>query len=305
MPNAKILRIYLDEVPLARAEKGNFNLINRVRAAFEGRGFRVELRKNSEAERLKSATRRGYSLFHMDDPFHGRALTLRRAYYYPFWRIESSAKRWEWEIAQTPFDPDAIDPAEAAKFGDFWRKKLFGGIQNAGTSPGTVYIPLQGRLLEQRSFQSLSPVAMIEAVLRQDTERLIQVAFHPGETYLQEEIDAVRAVVDRQPRVTISSEPMARLLARCDYVATENSSVALAGYFFHKPAALFARIDFHHIAASVPHSTVQDALAAVPDLNPEYDRYLYWFLKQTTINGGSDQAEAQILHAVRHRGWDV
>ena len=59
MAVAKILRIYLDEVPLNRARKGNFVFINRVTEAFEGVGYRVELRKNSDAERLKSAARRG------------------------------------------------------------------------------------------------------------------------------------------------------------------------------------------------------------------------------------------------------
>ena len=95
MADAKILRIYLDETPLVRAQRGNFNLVNKIISVFEAHEYRVELKRNSAAERAKSATRRGYSLFHMDEPFHPRALTLRKAYYYPFWRIEDSAQRWE------------------------------------------------------------------------------------------------------------------------------------------------------------------------------------------------------------------
>ena len=273
MTIAKILRIYLDDISLARAKGGDFNLMNLIRRAFESRGFRVEFCKNSDAARLKSATRRGYSLFHMDEPFHPRALTLRKAYYYPFWRIEASAKRWEWEIAKTAFDPAAVDPAEAERFCRFWRKSLFGLTEPANAREGFVYVPLQGVLLEQRSFQTLSPLNMIATVLQHDPDRQVHAGLHPGETYLPEEIAALNALADANPRLTLTDAPMTDLLARCDYVATENSSVALAGYFHHKPAALFASIDFHHIAANVA------------DLGAN--------------------AEDRILDMVRRKGWQV
>jgi hypothetical protein len=100
MTQPQILRIYLDKEPRERALAGEFNIMTKIRSAFEGQGYRVEFVRNSEAERAKSENRRGYSLFHMDHPFHGRALTLRRVYFYPFWRIEASAKRWEWASAR-------------------------------------------------------------------------------------------------------------------------------------------------------------------------------------------------------------
>ncbi|MCG6901732.1 MAG: hypothetical protein LJE68_03540 [Rhodobacter sp.] len=304
MAGAKILRIYLDEVPFLRAERGNFNIINKIRAAFESRGFRVELKRNSDVERLKSATRRGYSLFHMDDPFHPRALTLRKAYFYPFWRIETSAKRWEWEIARTGFDAGKIDPIAARTFCDRWRRTLFPKAEPLAIS-GFVYVPLQGRLLEQRSFQSASPVDMIRQILLYEPARDVIAGLHPGEIYTPEETDTLNAMVDAMPRLHLSDAPMARLLAGCDYVVTENSSVALSGYFMHKPAVLFAKIDFHHIAANVESLGVQDAIGSAPQMRPEYDRYLFWFLKQTAINGGAPEVESQILDAVRRKGWDI
>ena len=55
-------------------------------------------------------------MFHMDNPVHPRALTMRRAYFYPFWRIEASAKRWEWQVASADFVPSCIDPDLASTF---------------------------------------------------------------------------------------------------------------------------------------------------------------------------------------------
>ena len=305
MADAKILRIYLDETPLVRAQRGNFNLVNKIISVFENHDYRVELKRNSAAERAKSATRNGYSLFHMDEPFHPRALTLRKAYYYPFWRIENSAKRWEWAVAKATFEPDSIANSEAVAFCDFWRRNLFKTFDDLNPNRGMVYIPLQGRLLEQRSFQTASPLAMIEQVLLHDRSRQVVVGLHPGETYVPEETEALNALVRKHARLQISSVPMEVLLTECDYVATENSSVALAGYFYHKPAVLFARIDFHHIAANVADLGTAEAIRAAPGLQPEYDKYLCWFLRHTAINGGSDKAEAQILDAVRQHGWNL
>ncbi|MCP3970054.1 MAG: hypothetical protein GY717_07015 [Rhodobacteraceae bacterium] len=303
MTEAKILRIYLDDIPRLTAERGNFNILNKIRAVFERHGFRVDLCRNTEAERLKSAARRGYSLFLMDEPFHPRALTMRKAYYYPFWRVEKTAKRWEFEIARTEFKPEEADPEEAARFCTIWRRNLFPDTQLGAPTDGTVYVPLQGRLLQHRSFQTMGPLDMIRAVLLHDPERDIVLSLHPGETYLPEELVALREITYANPRLRLSSEPMQTLLARCDYVATENSSVALSGFFLHKPAALFARIDFHHIAANVIDHGAEQAIPLAPDLRPDFDRYLHWFFKGTALNGGAPEVEDQVERLFRNHGW--
>ena len=127
MAEAKILRIYLDPDMRDMAQRGDFGFVSRVTRAFEGEGFRVELRKNSFEERAKSGARHGYSLFLMDDPFHEKALTMRRAYYYPFWRIEPTAKRWEFDVARKRFDPAEIDTDMANEWYRNWRRWLFKG----------------------------------------------------------------------------------------------------------------------------------------------------------------------------------
>jgi len=305
MAEAKILRIYLNDAPRSRAERGEFNIINKIRNAFEAHDFRVELRKNSNAERLKSATRRGYSLFHMDDPFHPRALTMRKAYFYPFWRIENSAKRWEWSIAKALFDPASVDEKIAKQFCDFWRSKLFKDLPGGNNTQGIVYIPLQGRILEQRSFQFASPVEMIKSVLVHDQVRDIVIGLHPAETYLPEELDTIKALIDTNPRLLLSKARTQDLLVACDYVVTENSSTAMFGFFLKKPAVLFAKIDFNHIAANVGDLGAEMAIRSAPDMNVDYDKYLCWFLRETAINGGSEIVEEQILKAVRRHGWQV
>lgn len=305
MANPRILRIYLEADELKRARDGGFPFMSHIKSAFEWADFRVEFMRNSEEQRLKSAARRGYSLFHMEDPFHNRALNLRRAYYYPFWRIENTASRWEFRVAQKYFDPGEIDTDIAQKWAANWRKWIFKGAAKEPERKGVVYVPLQGRLLTQRSFQTASPMAMIDAVLENDTNRAVILGLHPGEHYSDVEMKALEAKVDQNPRLSLQKGGMEEALRVCDYVVTQNSSAALSGFFFGKPAILFAKIDFHHIGLNVADLGVNEAFLRAPQHHPDYEKYLYWFIQQNAIKADEDDVEARIIDAVKELGWNV
>ena len=299
------LRIYLEKAEVQRARDGRFNLMNRIKSAFEWQGFQVEFVRDTPEQRLKSASRRGYSLFFMQDPFHDKALNLRRAYYYPFWRIENTAARWDFGVAKKVFDPGKTDPDVARQWADNWRKWLFRGKAAAPLCEGLVYVPLQGLLTEQRSFQEASPIEMIEMVLAHEPERRILLGLHPKETYSDEEKAALETILAKNSRVSKQIGGMEEALRVCDYVVTENSSAALSGFFFHKPAILFARIDFHHLGLNVADLGAAEAFRRVAGHRPEFDRYLHWFIAQNAIKADAEDADAQILAAVRRHGWQV
>lgn len=302
MKQAKILRIYLDEGTMIAARKGRMNFLNQIKEAMEGFGYRVEFRKDTDSERLKSAQRNGYSLFHMEDPFHNRALTFRRVYIYPFWQIESTAKRWEWEAATTKFDPATIKPEQGKWFANYWRNQIFDGEVET-TQGGYVFIPLQGRLLQQRSFQAATPIEMIKITLDQCAGRKVIASLHPNEYYSEEEKEALVRLSERNSRFSFVSGGSDELLKNCDYVVTQNSSMAFHGYFLHKPAVLFGQIDFHHIAAKTWEHGFEGAFQAVEEMQPEYDRYLFWFLHEMSINAGKNTVQQKIIDAFRRGGW--
>ncbi|WP_300518489.1 hypothetical protein [Aliiroseovarius sp.] len=305
MAQPKILRVYLDPIPLKQARNGEFGILTRIREALEPRGFRVEWRENSEVERLTSAARRGYALFLMDDPLHGRALTLRKAYYYPYWRIEATGQRWEFEVARKHFDPDETDPVQAQNWASNWRNWLFKqkGLEGV-TRDGPVYLPLQGRLMERRSFQTMSPMEMIRTV-QAATDKPILLGLHPGEDYSAAEREAVQKIADADPRVTLQTGGMIEALQCCDYVVTQNSTAALSGFFFHKPAVLFGQIDFHHQMLNVAELGRDRALSEVKSATPAFDQYLHWFIHQNSIKADVPDADQQIITALQKRGWDV
>ncbi len=300
-----MLRVFFHEHLVARAEAGKHNFTNRLRAAFDRVGVEVRLCRNTPAARALSAVQPGYALFHMDAPFHRNALTTRLVYAAPFWQIEASAKRWEWEVARAPFHPETVEPGEARQFQRRQAQAILGGDDTAREPGGFVYVPLQGMLRKHRSFQMCSPVEMIAQTLAHCGDRRVIAGLHPKESYSRGDLAALDALREGDRRLSVVTGQMAPLLRGCAYVVSQNSSVALFAGLVDKPAILFARIDFHHVALNVQDIGIAPAFAAIADHRPDFARYLYWFLKQNTLNAGAPEAEDQILAAVRRHGWQV
>ncbi|WP_341223871.1 hypothetical protein [Loktanella salsilacus] len=297
---------YLDPGLLKSARAGEHNFIGLIAKTLTDAGMRVFFQPNSDAARRASKDLPGYALFHMDDPTHPRALTLRRSYFYPFWQIESSARRWEWNVALTPFKPQDIDMAEAKRFFEFWRKRLYPQANAAPVTDGPVYVPLQGMIRQHRTFQSCSPLTMIANTAARFANNDIVVTLHPNEVYSDADHGALQDLAARYPNVAISDQDMVTCLNACQLVVTQNSSVALAGFFFRKPAVLFAQIDFHHIAGNVPRDGEDRAFATWRN-DAEYEAYLWWFLQHMSINAGRPPEEVteKIASVLWNHGWPV
>jgi hypothetical protein len=299
------IRLLYPPALLSRAMAGRHNFTNRMKSAFEGIGREVQLAPDTRTERLKTRFMRANSIVHAVQPVDARSLVMRRAYIGAFWRLEPTEERWEFDVAKAEFDPEGVDPDRATVFVERWQQELFGDAPGRARRAGFVYMPLQGLLLEQRGFQSMAPTQMIDAVCRKVTDRPIVATLHPSFTYSTQERAALDLLKDRHAHFAISKAPMSELLRDCDAVICQNSSVAFSGYFFRKPALLFARIDFHHIASNVTALGVDAAFDHMAANRPAFARYLLWFLKENAIGAGSDQAEDQILSAARRAGWDV
>ncbi len=294
-----VLHIYLHSPWREQAAAGGVNFFERLRAALPH--WRLEFHPDTESERLQ-AIGRGYGLFHMQEPVGGRILCLRKAYHFPFWRIEATNERWHFDVAKAEFDPAEVTADQAAAFHTRWRPKIF--RDGPVTKDGFVFIPLQGRIRDHRSFQSASPLAMIETVLKQDA-RPIRATLHPKESYSPADLAALDDLTARFPRFAVVQADTKDLLAGCDYVVTQNSGVALTGYFAGKQAVLFAGSDFHHIAGSVPRDGVATAFARAKGPAPDFAAYLWWFFKRHAINGGAPECEAQIKARLLRHGWPV
>ncbi|WP_199259636.1 hypothetical protein [Paracoccus binzhouensis] len=300
MSRVPVLRIYLEPPLLRSARAGGINFLNLLRTAVEGRGWQVEWQEAGPAARAAAPRRPGYALFHMQAPTHDRALTFRRAYHYPFWRIEDTQQRWRFAVALNRFDPAAVDAAPARDFAARLRARVLPGPEPRRGE--TVLVPLQGHIRRCRSFQTMSPVAMLKAVAA--TGRPVVATLHPKEKYDEADHAALARLTARHPNLRIGGDTM-RILRDCAFVATQNSAVAFDGYLLGKPAVLFGQIDFHHIGLNVAELGAETALARAESHAPDFARYLWWFLQEQAINASRPEAPDRILAAMRRGGWPI
>ncbi|MFB2595588.1 hypothetical protein ACEYYB_12150 [Paracoccus sp. p4-l81] len=304
MDDVRRLTIYLDDASLAQHQAGQHNFFARLTAALRARDWRVDALPATPETRAAAPDQPGYALFHMDEPTHDRALTCRRAYVGAFWRIEATGRRWDWPVAKAQFDPAAIDAAAAQGFARGWRKRLFDDPQVPPPSD-LVLIALQGRLDQQRSFQSTSPIAMIETTARHFPDRPLLATLHPNEVHTEAEHSALDQLATTFPNLRIRKGGSDAALRQAGLVVTQNSATAFRGFFLHRPALLFGEVDFHHIAASVPRDGLDRAVQAARQRRPSFDRYLFWFLRQQAINAHAPDTDDQIIAALSRHGWPV
>lgn len=294
------VRIYLEPPLCKSAQSGDHNFINLMAEVLKNARFWVEFCNISEIGSHPG----GYSISHMKEPPDQHGLIFRRVYHYPFWQIEKTNKRWNWEVAKAQFDPGLHAP-DAARFYEFWQQRLFGDAPKHTSADGFIYVPLQGLLTQHRSFQSCSPIEMIELCLEHDQRRKIIATLHPKERYSTGEIAKLDELQSKHTRLAIGTGDMVSHLQHCDYIVTQNSSAAFAGHFFGKPALLFGSIDFHHIAERVNMENLAVSFANVARLRPAYEKYIWWFWQQQSINAGRDTARDKIAARLRRFGWPI
>ncbi|MEM8631504.1 MAG: hypothetical protein AAGF74_09720 [Pseudomonadota bacterium] len=304
MSGGKTIHLYLDAGLLRRVAGGKQNFFAQLTGALEDLGHRVKLHRSTPWQRGAARFRQGFSLTHMESPTGPVGLTCRLAYAYPFWKIEKTAQRWKFDVAKAAFDPAAVDTDKAHAFVGRTRRREYRWMAARSDAPDLIYIALQGQLQKQRSFQSDSPLGMVRRTLAAFPDDPVRIGLHPKETYAPGELNALADLMEGHRTAQLAEESLEMLLPRTRLVVTENSSVAFKGFFMGIPAVTFARIDFHHIAASAEihaDAVFQTAL----DARPAYDKYLYWFLQEQAINAGRPDVRDRITARLRALGWDI
>jgi len=277
-------------------------MFNAIRTLGEHRDFEVRAaRVSSQARNSVGATER--TLTHMADPVGRNGLVFRRLYAGQFWQFDYMSARWNWAIAHAKFYPGRIDETQSSEFFNTWRDRLYPNADQHRADDGFIYMPLQGRLLQHRSFQVMSPIMMIRHTL-QNTAKPVIATLHPNEAYSDEEMAALHELQHKHPRFTIKQLSMERALATCSYVVTQNSSAAFHAMFWGKLSILFASIDFHHIGINVGTLGVQSAFEAVQTARPPFAAFLYWYWKLNAVDLEDPNHTHVLAQKLTSLGWD-
>ena len=301
MTAPRITRFYLTPPRIKKVRAGKDRFITRLSQVLCDAGFEIELHDTRSAR----SDYEGYSIFSTEPPNPERSVTIREAYHPSFQRIEVRKQRWLWDVAQARFDPAKIDQERAQKFYRHWQGRLFGDAARQTTRDGSVLIPLQGKLTQHRQFQACSPIDMISHTAERFADRRVLVTRHPREVYSPRDIAALQDLARQFPNIDVLDRPSFQIARTCDFVVTQNSSVAFFASFFGKPSILFGKIDFHHIALDVTQMPMQDAFQQIETHAPDYAAYIWWFWQRRAINLRKRSADDRIRARLRALGWPL
>jgi hypothetical protein len=301
METERTVTFHMEPELCQSAQAGQHNFIGKIVNVLTQAGLNVDYAPFGVRD---VPTGKGWTMSHIKTPVDSRGLCFRRVYHYPFWQIERSGERWSWDIAQSAYEPDPADAKKAAWFYDFWQKRLFGQAPKRTSKEGFIYVPLQGKISSHRPFQICSPLDMVEHCLTRTNKQVI-TTLHPNEHYDKAELSALKRLEKVHPQLSVQAGGMEDLLVRCDYIVTQNSSVAFNGYFFGKPALLFRKADFHHIAVQAKLDDLAAGFEAVQSWSPDYAAYVFWFWQKNSINAGRPEADDMIAARLRTLGWPV
>jgi len=253
MSATNTVRIFLEPSLRQSAEAGQHSFIAKLVSVLGRSQFGVEFRSHGDSAA-------DFSLSHMRPPVGDRGLVFRRVYHYPFWQIYQTAERWRWDTGTASFDPGTIDRTEAGKFFEFWQNRFWGDLPQQTRRDGYVYVPLQGRLLDKRSFQQSSPMEMIEHCLTNLHGKPVIAALHPKETYSVDELAALEALAGRHKMLEVQRGGMETLLQGCDCVVTQNSGRPIVRSSFESLRCFSEKLTFTTLLCVWIHPTSAQVL---------------------------------------------
>jgi hypothetical protein len=301
----KTIDFYLAPKVLDQMRRGDdHQFFGTAKDCLENLGHKVNMFSDTPINLLASAASPNYAMFHFKNANHQRAVDVRRTAIGPFYSIEKDPFRWNYRLVDTAFDPSNVPSQDANSFFRVWEKLVAQKVAN--TEPrGFVLVALQGKLLDHRRGQEMSPFEMLQATIAQETSRRILIKFHPKEKYTERELTAVWGLCN-VPRVQIYEGDLNKALQNCAYVVSQNSSVILKGLFYRKPSIIFADCEYHHPFQSLRKSaTLTSAFSSVLINQPAFEKFAYWYFQCNCINTSREWAGDMILQHLRDFGWKI
>lgn len=294
-----ILHLPEDDVTEALAGR-HLRLYRVIRDMAQVEGIALQIRPRARdltpATRLPPDDRFNDGNLHIVDDRSVQAegvLNCAVAYFWEFWHLDPKGTKAFSSIGDLPYDARAMPYARAVRFFDGQRAKLvearkskYGQKAEVSKLPeGALAVFFQGHFPLRQGATRFDDLAMLEVVRQYAGNRPIVVKPHPlvNDPFTLASVQALR-----DDRLIITDANVHDILARCAATVSINSTVALEGYLHRKPAILFGRSDFHHIAGRVDRpEDFPEVLTAQLGRNGGFAQYLAWYFLRHCLRLGS------------------
>ncbi len=230
------------------------------------------------------------------------------AYLPGYWHLSPGGTLADRPDPARTFDPETVDAQVARNFADALRalyvrrrrSRYRQPVEKKDLPEGCIAIFLQGPMPEQRGQAHLSIQMMLAAVVDAAHGRPVVVKPHPIQHAYGEA--AIAALAETGAEMMVTDANVHDILAACAVTVSINSAAAIEGMLHGKPAILFGRSDFAPLVQTVEsYDEFPAALSRALTTPRDFDRGLYWYFSQFTLDIRSPGWEERILaHLARH-----
>ncbi len=299
------LKFYFNHNHHEKVVRNNHDYFNGLLKSLQMRGFKVSLGVISEDTPYVAGLLEDYAILDKLLLDRENCITVRRAIYIPYWSYENAQYRDGFRLYKKRFNPNKIYEDEAQEFAAKIRKRNIGVKWPVEDFGEAVFIPLQGRLQDQRYGQSMSPLDMIRTVREHEPDRELLLSLHPGDDNSREALDALEAVC-KEVDARVVDMPNSMLMRKSKYVATMNSSLGFEAMVWGLPVMLFADADFHHMAVNVKdYENISEAFEAIHGEVPDFSKYIKWYLDDNMISARKPNAIPRTIDYLKELGLPV
>jgi Capsule polysaccharide biosynthesis protein len=302
-------------MPLTMAESWDTlpGFYKRLRSEFAARGVTAELRYRDIAALDPEPPAHCFDFVHNGRVQRPRTLNTGLGYIRPFWYADPIGVLADSSLAGELFDPQTVPAEKARQFCARQRSRLIATRSSRHPQPderqefpeGCIAVFLQGVSDPIARSRHMDAGAMLAVVLAHRGGRPLVVKPHPN-NHDQETMDLIAMLLADHPDVIVTGANVHDILRRAAVTVSVSSAVALEGMLHGKPAVLFGRADFHHVALTVQQpSDWPAALRRAMATDWDFEPFLYWFLAQGMINAGREDMFAVLLARMVLVGADL
>lgn len=293
-------------------------LFHKIHALIVSRGGEVEVRRRHET--LRSMKRTDWSDRLEAENLHviengmvkqGNALNTALAYLPPYFHLDPQGVLAESMAGDAEFSEADVNAVLASsKFRGLQdrlvkkRRSRYGPKDEVTEIPdGCIAVFLQGDNPHRQGTAYCDNETLLRTVAENAGGRTVVVKAHPVSKQLDDAQLILNLLQDGLP-VESTDANIHDILCQCSVTVSYNSAVAIEGFLHKKPAILFGKSDFLHVAETVRDpSDFPTALHSALASEHDYAKYLHWYFSNYAVSVEDWSLEDKLLQIFEKMGF--
>lgn len=295
-------------------------LFHKIHELVTTRGGEIEVRRRHEA--LRAPQRTDWSDYLEAENLHiiengmvqqVNALNTALAYIPPYFHLDAQGVLADSSAGNADYDAARVNAVLASsKFRSLQdrlvkkRRSRYGPKEDVTEiSKGCIAVFLQGDNPHRQGTAYCDNETLLRTVAESAGGRTVVVKAHPISKQLDDAQLILQLLQEGLP-VEGTDANVHDILRQCAVTVSYNSAVAIEGFLHSKPAILFGKSDFHHVAETV--RTPEDfpnALSTALTSHHDYAKYLHWYFSQFAVSVDDWLLDDKLLQIFGAAGFSV